>query len=273
MTVLTFVARFDLHSRVEKALSSVFVMDDVASAKECLQVAQLARYEGVLIDSDSLIFVDVLALVKVLRHESSDTSVFVFSRYLDLEQRLCLFEAGVDGCVCEPFFASEMAAPRSIYTAASGGVGSGGIRHGKCASLWRSGAASGATNSGAIGKGDRSAPERISAARIPGTERQSSGDAYLDPGACLELLVRGPDQCSRCVYQRPALQGRSRLSSEVDSDQPWRRLHLHLQQRGAQATPVLAAARLSPRRLRQQATPDPLAIIGKGRSGGGSERQ
>jgi len=94
MTVLSFVARFDLHRRVEKALSSQFVMDDVASAKECLQVAQLARYEGVLIDSDSLIFVDVLALVKLLRHESPDTSIFVFFRYLDLEQRLCRFEAG-----------------------------------------------------------------------------------------------------------------------------------------------------------------------------------
>jgi two-component system OmpR family response regulator len=109
MTLLTFVARFDLHRRVEKALSSRFVMDDVASAKECLQVAQLARYEGVLIGSDSLIFANVLALVKLLRHENPDTTIFVLSHYLDLEQRLCLFEAGVDDCVCEPFFASELA--------------------------------------------------------------------------------------------------------------------------------------------------------------------
>jgi two-component system, OmpR family, response regulator len=35
--------------------------------------------------------------------------MFVLSRYLELVQRLCLFEAGVDDCVCEPFFASEMA--------------------------------------------------------------------------------------------------------------------------------------------------------------------
>ncbi len=109
MTVLTFVARFDLHRRVERALSSQFVMDHVASAKECLQVAQLARHEGVLIDSDSLVFADVLALVTLLRQENSDTSIFVFSRHLDLEQRLSLFEAGVDDCVCEPFFASELA--------------------------------------------------------------------------------------------------------------------------------------------------------------------
>jgi DNA-binding response OmpR family regulator len=110
MTVLTFLPRFDLHRRVEKALGSAqFAVDDVASAKECLHVAQLARYEGVLIDSDSLIFVDVMALVKLLRHENSDTAIFVFSRYLDLEQRLSLFDAGVDDCVCGPFFASEMA--------------------------------------------------------------------------------------------------------------------------------------------------------------------
>ena len=32
-----------------------------------------------------------------------------FARYLDLEQGLRLFEAGVDDCVCEPFFASELA--------------------------------------------------------------------------------------------------------------------------------------------------------------------
>jgi two-component system, OmpR family, response regulator len=110
MTVLTLVARIDLHRHVERALSSArFVMDDVASAKECLQLAQLARHEGVLIDSDSLIFGDVLALVKLLRRENSETSIFILSRYLDLEQRLCLFEAGVDDCLCEPFFASEMA--------------------------------------------------------------------------------------------------------------------------------------------------------------------
>jgi hypothetical protein len=40
MAVLTSVGRFDLHRRAEKALSSArFVMDDVASAKECLQTS------------------------------------------------------------------------------------------------------------------------------------------------------------------------------------------------------------------------------------------
>jgi two-component system OmpR family response regulator len=110
LTVLSFVVRSDLHRRLEKALSAAqFVMDHVFSAKECLQAAHLSRYEGTLIDSDSLTLVDLLALVKLLRQANSDTSIFIVSRYLDLEKRLCLFEAGVDDCVGEPFFASELA--------------------------------------------------------------------------------------------------------------------------------------------------------------------
>ena len=110
MKVLTFLTRFDLQRRIERALSSAqFVVEEVVSAKECVQFAQFAKYEGVLVDSDSMIFGDVLALVKLLRQENSDVSLFVFARYLDLEQRLRLFEAGADDCVHEPFFASELA--------------------------------------------------------------------------------------------------------------------------------------------------------------------
>jgi two-component system, OmpR family, response regulator len=110
MNVLGFLPHCTLQRHVEKALgSAVFLMPDVASATECLEVARLARYEGILIDSDSFAFADVLALVRLLRQENPDTSIFVLSHYLDLEQRLRLFEAGVDDCVCAPFFASEMA--------------------------------------------------------------------------------------------------------------------------------------------------------------------
>jgi two-component system OmpR family response regulator len=110
MKVLTFLPRFDLQRRVAKALCSAqFVMETAASAKECLQFAQFAQFEGVLVDSDSLIFADALALVRLLRQENSDASLFVFARYLDLEQRLSLFEAGIDDCVREPFYASELA--------------------------------------------------------------------------------------------------------------------------------------------------------------------
>src|ERR1700722_9432911 len=110
MKVLTFLPRFDLQRRVATALCSAqFVVETAISAKECLQFAQFAQYEAVLVDSDSLVFGDALALVRLLRQENSDASLFVFARYLDLEQRLLLFEAGVDDCVREPFFASELA--------------------------------------------------------------------------------------------------------------------------------------------------------------------
>jgi two-component system, OmpR family, response regulator len=110
MKVLTFLPRFDLQRRVAKALSSAqFVVETAVSAKECLQFAQFAQYEGVLVDSDSLIFADAVALVRLLRQENSDASLFILARYLDLEQRLHLFEAGIDDCVHEPFFASELA--------------------------------------------------------------------------------------------------------------------------------------------------------------------
>jgi two-component system OmpR family response regulator len=110
MKVLTFLPRFDLQRRVAKALSTAqFVVQTAVSAKECLQFAQFAQYEGVLVDSDSLIFADAVALVRLLRQENSGASLFILARYLDLEQRLRLFEAGIDDCVHEPFFASELA--------------------------------------------------------------------------------------------------------------------------------------------------------------------
>ena len=110
MKVLTFLPRFDLQRRVATALCSAqFVVETAISAKECLQFAQFAQYEAVLVDSDSLVFGDALALVRLLRQENSDASLFVFARYLDLEQRLCLFEAGIDDCVRDPFYASELA--------------------------------------------------------------------------------------------------------------------------------------------------------------------
>jgi DNA-binding response OmpR family regulator len=115
MKVLTFIPRCDLQRRVVKALSSSqFLVETVPTAKECLQFTQFAPYDGVLIDSDSLLLGDIVLLVKLLRQENPDTSIVVFARYLDLGQRLQLFEAGVDDCVREPFFASELAVRLSL---------------------------------------------------------------------------------------------------------------------------------------------------------------
>ncbi len=110
MRVLTFLPRVDLQRRVEKALTSAqFVVDTVGSVQECSSSARFAKYDGMLVDSDALLFTETLVLVKQLRQENQDASLFVFARYLDLEQRLSLFEAGADDCVREPFFASELA--------------------------------------------------------------------------------------------------------------------------------------------------------------------
>jgi two-component system, OmpR family, response regulator len=110
MTVLTFLPRHDLRNRIGKALSSTgFAVEEAASANDCVGLAEAKEFEGIIFDSDSLIFVDVLALVAFLRQQHSKAALFVVVRYLDLHQRLSLFEAGVDDCVPEPFFASELA--------------------------------------------------------------------------------------------------------------------------------------------------------------------
>jgi hypothetical protein len=68
MKVLTFLPRGHLQRRVERGLSSAqFVVETVVSAKQCLQSARFAQYQAVLVDSDSLIFADALALVRLLR--------------------------------------------------------------------------------------------------------------------------------------------------------------------------------------------------------------
>jgi two-component system, OmpR family, response regulator len=110
MKLLTLLTRRDLQRRIAVGLSSAdFVVETVTSASDCLQLAKFAQYDGVLLDSDSIIFKDVLALSRRLRQEQACASLFVFGRYLDLEQRLGLFETGVDDCVLEPFFVSELA--------------------------------------------------------------------------------------------------------------------------------------------------------------------
>ena len=134
MRVLSFLPRHDLKRRVERALCAAhFVIQTAESAKECSYATQRTHYDGVLVDSDSIDFRDTLALIQQLRRENVDASLFAFARYPDLEQRLALFEAGVDDYVREPFFASEMT-----------------VRLGLSIRLRR--AASGATNSGTVNK-------------------------------------------------------------------------------------------------------------------------
>jgi len=216
MKVLTFLPRCDLKRRIDRALSSAqFVVETVVSAKECLLFTRFAQYSGVLVDSDSLVFEDTLVLVKYLRQENSDAALFVFARYLDLEQRLRLFEAGVDDCVREPFFASELAVRLGLS-----------IRLHQAASD-----VAGAAARGAVGQGHRSAAQGIPAAGVPGAQRQPPGYPDHDPGARLELFLRRPDQRSRRLHQRVAQQSRPGLPPETDSDQSWHRVYVQLRKR------------------------------------------
>jgi DNA-binding response OmpR family regulator len=110
MKVLAFLPRCGLQRRIERALSSAnFVVETVATAKDCVESARFAQYKGVLIDSDALILGDLLDMLGLLRQGNSHAALFVFGRHLDLEHRLRLFEAGADDCVQEPFFATELA--------------------------------------------------------------------------------------------------------------------------------------------------------------------
>ena len=116
MKVLAFIPRCCLQRQVARALSAPpFIVEAVGSAKESLPLLQLARYEAVLIDADSLDFGEVLALVKLLRHENPHLSLFVFESRLALDQRLGLFDAGVDDLVHEPFFDSEFAMRLGVF--------------------------------------------------------------------------------------------------------------------------------------------------------------
>jgi DNA-binding NarL/FixJ family response regulator len=205
MKVLTFLPRPDLRRRIAEVLSPA----------QFVQLTQFARYDGVLVDSDSLVFGDVLALVGQLRQESPGASLFVLARYLDLEQRLRLFEAGVDGYVSGPFFASEMAVRLRLSMR---------LRQ-AAASL----AASNTVN--VLRSGDLELDLLRRRVARPDTERKPPRHANHDPRACMEFVVRGLDQRCRCVHQRSAKQSRSRFSSEVDSNQPWHRLYPQVRER------------------------------------------
>jgi hypothetical protein len=66
MKALSLFTRPALQRRVALALHSPpFVVDTAGSAKDCLQPAQIARYEAVLADADPLNFSDLVTLNKV----------------------------------------------------------------------------------------------------------------------------------------------------------------------------------------------------------------
>jgi two-component system, OmpR family, response regulator len=108
MKVLALFSQPALQRRVAEALTAhEGIVEMATSAKDCL--ARFTLFEAVLIEAGPDDFAYVRALVMLLRKERSDTSIFVFERGLDLEERIGLLEAGVDYCVPERFFSSEFA--------------------------------------------------------------------------------------------------------------------------------------------------------------------
>src|ERR1700733_11492092 len=85
MKILAFLPRPNVQNRIERALaSSQCVVETAASLKVCMELAQAKTFEGIVLDSDPLLFGDVLALVAFLRHSNSEAALFVCARYLDL---------------------------------------------------------------------------------------------------------------------------------------------------------------------------------------------
>jgi two-component system, OmpR family, response regulator len=90
--------------------SDQLVLEIASSPKECILFANHARYDAILVDSTTILFDDVVELVNTLRQADSAAAIFVLARYWDVTQRLRLFEAGVDDCLCEPFIGPEVRA-------------------------------------------------------------------------------------------------------------------------------------------------------------------
>ena len=119
MKVLTFLPRCDLKGESPALSSAQFVVEPVVSARECLQLTPLRPLRGC---SRRFRFPHLwryCAPGETLRQENSDACLFVFARYLDLEQRLQLFEAGVDVACASHSFPWARSSSRSIDTLAS----------------------------------------------------------------------------------------------------------------------------------------------------------
>jgi two-component system, OmpR family, response regulator len=116
MKVLSYLSPRPLQTRVLEALiKRQFVVDTALSPDECLLFAGKTAYEALVIAIDAENYSDALILSKVLRHEQPNAAFFVLEQHLDLDQRLCLFDCGVDDCVHEPIFPSELVVRLQLY--------------------------------------------------------------------------------------------------------------------------------------------------------------
>jgi two-component system, OmpR family, response regulator len=109
MKVLSYLPPCALQARISTALiKRQFVVDTALSANECIHFAGSTIYEALLVALDPESYGDVLIVAKLLRHAQPSAAFFILERNLDLDQRLRLFDCGVDDCIHEPIFSSEL---------------------------------------------------------------------------------------------------------------------------------------------------------------------
>jgi DNA-binding response OmpR family regulator len=115
MKILALTLRPAFRRRLEHGLGPAhFVLDVLDSADLCLDHARSWNFPGIVIDVESIGFRNTVSLVTQLRRQCPSTVLFAVERYLDLHERLGLFDAGVDECLREPFFVSELSVRLSL---------------------------------------------------------------------------------------------------------------------------------------------------------------
>jgi two-component system OmpR family response regulator len=115
MKVLSLTRRPELRRRLENALGPAhFVLDVLDTTEGLIDHALGWGYSGVLLDVETVGFRKTAFLVSQLRRQCPSIALFAVERYLDLSERLGLFEAGIDECLREPFFVSELAVRLSL---------------------------------------------------------------------------------------------------------------------------------------------------------------
>jgi two-component system OmpR family response regulator len=108
MNVVLFLPHNQDKRRIVQALTGAnYTVREVRSFEECMRLARAKHIGAFIFDSDSLPFFDALTLVTFVR-ESPQATIFIVAHHLDPQQRLRLFEAGVDDLVDEPLFVSEL---------------------------------------------------------------------------------------------------------------------------------------------------------------------
>jgi two-component system OmpR family response regulator len=111
MTVLLFLPLNQIERRIHKALAAVHItIRKAQSTEEFTQLARTEDYHGIVVDSGALPFSDAVALMTFVRMGNPRAAIFVIAHELDLHQRLCFFDAGIDDLISEPLFVPELLA-------------------------------------------------------------------------------------------------------------------------------------------------------------------